>query len=297
MSLLRRAKGLLFGAALLLVLSLVLRASVRKPDKQTPFDRLVVRIVAPVQAAGSGLFSRMSSVWTGYVALVGVQKENAALSRQNAELVSKLAGQEALVRRVDRLEKLLDLRAQVLADTVVARVIAVETSRQFRVVRIRIDREGVEMRAGMPVIAPEGVVGKIVRTVGPYADVQLLSDARSAVDVVIPRTESRGVMKGTGSDTRYVCRVEYVLKKENIEVGAAVLTSGLGGSFPRDIPVGKVVSVRKSDASLYQDIEVEPSVPFAHVREVVVVLSPPPPPEIEPGKPIPDVARGFGVPR
>jgi hypothetical protein len=92
------------------------------------------------------------------------------------------------------------------------------------------------------VIAAEGVVGRIARSVGPYAEVQLLTDARSAVDVVLPRSESRGVMKGTGSDSRYVCRVEYVLKKEAIEIGDNVLTSGLGGSFPRDLPVGKVVA-------------------------------------------------------
>ena len=138
-----------------------------------------------------------------------------------------------------------------LADTAVAQVVSVETSRQFRVVRVRIDRSGVEVKPGMPVIAAEGVVGRIARSVGPYAEVQLLTDARSAVDVVLPRSESRGVMKGTGSDSRYVCRVEYVLKKEAIEIGDNVLTSGLGGSFPRDLPVGKVVAVRRSDASLY----------------------------------------------
>ena len=104
-------------------------------------------------------------------------------------------------------------------------------------------------------------------------------------------------MKGTGSDSRYVCRVEYVLKKEAIEVGDNVLTSGLGGSFPRDLPVGKVVAVRRSDASLYQEIEVEPTVPFAHLREVLIVLSPPPPPDPDAGKRGFESARGPGVPR
>ena len=104
-------------------------------------------------------------------------------------------------------------------------------------------------------------------------------------------------MKGTGSDSRYVCRVEYVLKKEQIEVGQDVLTSGLGGSFPRDLPVGKVVAVRRSDASLYQEIEVEPSVSFSHLREVLIVLSPPPPPDPDAGKRGFESARGPGVPR
>jgi len=297
LSLIRRAKSLLIGAALLLVLSLVLRWSVKAPEKQTLLDRAVVRLAAPLQGVVASLFGRVSSVWTGYVAVIGVQQENQVLRRHNAELRAQLASQSALALRAQRLERLLDLRAQVLADTAVAQVISIETSRQFRVVRVRIDRGGVEMKPGMPVIAAEGVVGRIARAVGPYADVQLLTDARSAVDVVIPRSESRGVMKGTGSDNRYVCRVEYVLKKEQIEVGQDVLTSGLGGSFPRDLPVGKVVAVRRSDASLYQEIEVEPSVSFGHLREVLIVLSPPPPPDPDAGKRGFESARGPGVPR
>ncbi|HNG00043.1 MAG TPA: rod shape-determining protein MreC [Pseudomonadota bacterium] len=297
MSLFRRAKGLLIGAALLLALSLVLRMSVRSPEKQTLLDRAVVRLLAPLQGLSAGLLGRISSLWTGYVALVGVQQENLALKKQNAELRSQLTSVSALAMRAQRLERLLDLRAQVLADTAVAQVISVETSRQFRVVRVRIDRGGVEVKPGMPVIAAEGVVGRIARSVGPYADVQLLTDARSAIDVVLPRSESRGVMKGTGSDSRYVSRIEYVLKKESIEVGADVLSSGLGGSFPRDLPVGKVTAVRKSDASLYQEIEVEPSVSFAHLREVLIVLSPPPPPDPDAGKRGFEAARGPGVPR
>lgn len=297
MSLIRRARSLLIGAALLLILSVILRVSVKAPERQTLLDRVVVRLVAPVQGVVAGLFGRVSSLWTGYVALVGVQQENQALRRHNAELQSQLASQSALALRAQRLERLLDLRAQVLADTAVAQVVSVETSRQFRVVRVRLDRNGVEVKPGMPVIAAEGVVGRIARSMGPYADVQLLTDARSAVDVVIPRSESRGVMKGTGSDSRYLCRVEYVLKKEAIEVGSDVLTSGLGGSFPRDLPVGKIVAVRRSDASLYQEIEVEPSVSFAHLREVLIVLSPPPPPDPDAGKRGFESARGAGVPR
>lgn len=125
------------------------------PEKQTLLDRVVVRLAAPLQGVVAGLFGRVSSVWTGYVAVIGVQQENQVLRRQNAELRAQLASQSALALRAQRLERLLDLRAQVLADTAVAQVISIETSRQFRVVRVRIDRGGVEMKPGMPVIAAE----------------------------------------------------------------------------------------------------------------------------------------------
>ena len=66
----------------------------------------------------------------------------------------------------------------------------------------------------MPVLSPAGVVGRVLRISGPYADVQLTTDPRTSIDVVLPRTGSRGVLKGVASDSRYLCRVEYVLHKE-----------------------------------------------------------------------------------
>jgi cell shape-determining protein MreC len=117
LSLIRRAKSLLIGAALLLFLSLILRWSVKAPEQQTPLDRAVVRLAAPLQSVVASGFGRISSVWSSYLALVGVQQENQTLRRQNAELRSQLASQSALALRTQRLERLLDLRSQVLADT------------------------------------------------------------------------------------------------------------------------------------------------------------------------------------
>jgi rod shape-determining protein MreC len=136
-----------------------------------------------------------------------------------------------------------------------------------------------------------------VRLVGPIADVQLATDPRSSIDVVLPRTGSRGVLKGVASDTSYLCRIEYLVQKDDVQVGDVVLTSGLGGLFPRDIPVGKVVRLRKPDSSLYQEVEVEPLVDFGKLREVLVVLSPPPPPDPDAGKRPTEPVRGIGVPR
>ena len=159
-------------------------------------------------------------------------------SKQNAELRSQLRACRRWRCGRSGWNDCWICAPKVLADTAVAQVISVETSRQFRVVRVRIDRGGVEVKPGMPVIAAEGVVGRIARSVGPYADVQLLTDARSAIDVVLPRSESRGVMKGTGSDSRYVSRIEYVLKRvDRSRCRRAVF--GLGRQLSARSSVGK----------------------------------------------------------
>ena len=105
------------------------------------------------------------------------------------------------------------------------------------------------------------------------------------------------MLKGVASDTRYLCRIEYLVQKDQVQLGDTVLTSGLGAIFPREIFVGKVVQLRKTDASLYQDVEVEPAIDFGKLREVLIVLSPPPAPDPDLGKRPPESIRGAGLPR
>lgn len=256
-----------------------------------------MRVTAPLQGAVGRVLGQVSSGWSHYVALVGVKRDNERLLRENTELAARLASQSQLAARAERLERLLELRSQVLTDTAAAQIIGMETSQQFRVLRLRLDRGGAEMRPGMPVLSIAGVVGRIARAVGPFADVQLATDPKSSIDVLLPRTGSRGVLKGVASDTRYLCRIEYLVQKDEVQLGDTVMTSGLGSIFPREIPVGKVVRLRRTDASLYQEVEVEPSVDFGKLREVLVVLSPPPAPDPDLGKRPTESARGMGIPR
>lgn len=280
-----------------MALALLLRASARAPERQTPVDRVVVRLTAPLQSGVGRVLGQISGGWSHYVALVGVKRENERLATDNAELRARLASLAELAARAERLERLLELRSQVLTDTAAAQVIGMETSRQFRVLRLRLDRGGAEVKPGMPVLAAGGVVGRIARVVGRFSDVQLATDPKSSIDVVLPRTGSRGVLKGVASDTRYACRVEYLVQKDEVQVGDTVTTSGLGAIFPRDVFVGKVVRLRRTDASLYQEVEVEPSVDFGKLREVLIVLSPPPAPDPDLGKRPTESARGVGIPR
>lgn len=297
MNWLRRGRRTLLAVALLVLLALMLRASVRAPERLGPVDRLLVRITAPMQSVAVRLLSNVSQSWTHYVSLVGVQRDNERLQAENAQLRMQLLAATQLAGRAERLQKLLDLRSQVLSDTTTAQVIGLEVSRQFRVMRLRLDRGGAEIKPGMPVLSAGGIVGRILRVVGPYSDVQLSTDPRSSVDVLLPRTGSRGVLKGVTNDSNYVSRIEYLVQKDEVQVGDEVVTSGLGGIFPPDMAVGRVVRLRKSAASMYQEVEVAPVVDFGKLREVMIVLSPPPPADPDAGKRPPETLRGIGVVR
>jgi rod shape-determining protein MreC len=130
----------------------------------------------------------------------------------------------------------------------------------------------------MAVLAPEGVVGRVQRVVGSTADVLLANDPQSSIDVVVQRTGSRGVLRGTGSGGGF--KVDYLLASEEVKTGDVLVTSGLGGIFPRDIPVGRIARVVPSvEGGLYHEVEVEAAVDFARLSHVLIILAPPPPPD------------------
>jgi len=266
-----------------------LSQSLRYPDRLNAFDRLVLRVSAPLQELLTRPLRGLASLARDYVALVGVRRENLRLREENARLRVAAAQAELLASRLDRAEKLLDLREQLRWRSLSARVVAADASPLFRVTRVRLDRAEPGLRPGLPVVAPEGLVGRIRHTYGSYADVLLAVDPESSIDVVVGRTGSRGVLRGLAADNRYRCRLEYLLRSDEVKVGDVVVTSGMGGAVPGGIPVGTLASVRRKEFGLYQEAEVAPVVDFSRLEQVLVLFAPaeskPPPVARSTGKP------------
>jgi rod shape-determining protein MreC len=272
MTLTRRARELVIVATLLAVPVLFLRANLAASDHLNVVDRAILRVSAPLQAGLTAAVRGIGNLWTKYIALVHVKQDNARLVDENAKLGAELVAAKDAAAREGELEKLLALRASLQFDTISARVVAVETSAFFRVVRIKLDRGADDVKPGMAVIASAGVVGRVQRVFGGWCDVLLAADPKSSIDVVVARTGGRGVVKGIAGSDRYRTRIEYLERKDEAAEGDIVVTSGLGGFFPRDLPVGKIVKVDKRGFGLYQDAEVQPVVDFGKVRDVLVVV-------------------------
>jgi rod shape-determining protein MreC len=159
-------------------------------------------------------------------------------------------------------------------------------SPQFRVLRLIVDRGKKDLQPGMPVITGTGPVGRLNKVFGDYADVTLISDPSSSIEVVIPRTGGRGILKGLGKPDSYACTIGWLERQKStetaaearVQVGDEVVTSGLGASFPPGLVIGKVAVVGKDDG-MFQNVEVEPAVDVSRVRAVEVLLAPPPPPD------------------
>jgi rod shape-determining protein MreC len=272
LTLTRRAKELVIVAMLLAVPLLVLRANLKTPAQLNFLDRGILRVSAPIQAAVTWMARGVGSAWSRYVFLVGVEAENRKLGDDNARLRSEVARLQRELGRTSELEKLVGLAAHVTAPSITARVVGIETSSFFRVVRVKLDRGDDVVKPGMAVLASAGVVGRVQRVFGPYSDVLLAADPKSSIDVVVPRTGGRGVLKGIAGDNRYRTRIAYLERKDEVAEGDLVVTSGLAGIFPRDVPIGRIVKVSKKDFGLYQDAEVQPVVDFGKLRDVLIVV-------------------------
>jgi len=157
---------------------------------------------------------------------------------------------------------------------VAANVIAGDATGIFRT--LTIDKGSSSgLRKDMAVIAPAGVVGRIVEPPSLYAaKVQLLIDKEAGAGAIIERSGVGGVVVGQDRDNEPPLDLQFVSNLSDAKVGDRLVTSGLDSIFPRGITIGTLVKVEKG-VGLYKRIAVAPAVDFAEIGTVLVVLDPP----------------------
>lgn len=229
-------------------------------------EAVIFGAFAEVQRVVSVGVSSVTSFWGGYVGLRQVNAENEQLRRELADTQIELQRLRALVDRSRGLERLLELRDQSKLTTKAAEIIAAGATPDFRTVTIdKGTRDGIQ--SDMAVLAPGGVVGRIVVPSLRAAKVQLLIDRNAAAGAVIERSRAQGVVVG-GGDERL--RMEYVSELADVVVGDMVMTSGIDGIFPKGFVIGTVDELEKS-GNAYKRIVVKPALDFRSLEAVLVV--------------------------
>lgn len=227
----------------------------------------MLRLTGPVQAGFDNMILGAANVWGTYLYLIDTVEDNRALLEENRTLRAVLTQSDEVRLENERLRLLLDFKETQEIATLPARVIAEDASSWFRTVMID---KGLEhgVTEGMPVVVAEGVVGRVVRSSPRFSRVLLITDASSAVASLLQHNRARGVCRGQGEQLVF----DFVLRQEEVRVGDRVVTSGMGGVFPKGLVVGNVGSVEKQEFGLFQAIEVVPAVDFSHLEEVLVML-------------------------
>jgi rod shape-determining protein MreC len=227
-------------------------------------------VFAEVQRIASSGIGGLRASWTDYVALQQVRTENERLRAEVAQLQVRLQQERALAQRARSLEQLMELRTAAEIETAAATVIAGGASPDFRTISIDKGRsDGLE--TNMAVIAPAGVVGRVITPSSRASKVQLLIDRNAAAGALVERSRSQGVVEGTGDGLR----LNYVSGVADVQVGDMVVTSGIDGIYPKGFVIGQVQSVERG-AGAFGAIVVQPAVDYSSIEAVLVVLTPPP---------------------
>jgi len=257
---------LLIALVLLLVFS-VLSLSLKRSPVLKKVEGLVISLTAPGMEGLQYLGRSVKQLWLGYIYLVEVRRQTVELERQLEEYRQREVRFQEAQQALTRLEALLDLKRQVALPVIGARVIAYDPSLWSR--SAIIDQGKVQgVKEGLPVLAPQGIVGRVVEVYPEYSKTMLIVDRQSAADAMVQRTRVRGILKGKGGNR---CSLEFVPKNADVQVGDLVLASGLVGLYPKGLVFGKVTAANKKNPGVFQEIEVTSSADLSALEEVLVV--------------------------
>ncbi len=238
--------------------------------------------VASYQQAATRAVSGIQRTSTAVGSFTDVVRERDQFERENAALRGQLRSFDSLARDNRELRALLGFRAQAGLRTVACEVIARDDGYGWWQT-VRLDKGyAAGIRKDMPVITPEGLVGRTTEVSDGACDVLLISDRNFQVSVRFEQEGSFGVMRGGGVALQgahsldVLCppapgQVDFVRKELAIKAGEAVTTSGLGGVFPGGLTVGRVTRTYLDESGLYQHAEVAPAADLARLRYVLVV--------------------------
>ena len=221
----------------------------------TPVEKFFVH-------GGSGFFNG----WSNYVYLRGVRRENRELRGQleQMRLEQVRLQQDALQAR--RLQSLFNFKEEFISATLPAQVIGSSGSDQSRVIYIdKGSEDGVKV--DQAVIAPDGIVGKVLRVLPTSSQILMINDQLSGVGATLEKSRLQGILAGTPNGALII---KYVMKDEKVEPGENVMTSGGDRIFPKGLSIGRVVE-SSGGKDMFLNIRVVPAANLSKIEEVLVV--------------------------
>lgn len=280
----RTARHVGLVAGLLLTFFVMLSFQVNRARALSSARGAVFGLVSPLQRLVSMTTLNLSSLWSGYIGLVGASAENDELRAENSRLQQRVRQLEETRRENSRLHAMLGIEAAPETTTRVARVIGRDISHRFQSVTLnRGSADGITMDA--PVLSPDGaLVGRVVALARWTSLVQLITDPLSGIGARLAESRRTGLLNGVDGPE---LELLYIDSMTEVISGEAVVTSGEDSLYPPGILVGTVssfnvgppvpgtptVPLARDETALFLEVSVHPGVDVLRL-ENVVVLSP-----------------------
>jgi rod shape-determining protein MreC len=235
-----------------------------------PVKGLAMRPVGGIQSWLAPRVYALRDMITSPRDIATLQRRIAELEGENAQLQQEIVTLREQIAEAEVLAALLDYaRTQPQNLYLASTVISQGASPFLRTVWIGDGSEAGVVR-GMPVVTQRGLVGRVIEVFPTVARIQLITDPQAAVNVRLQTSRADGTLVAALNGE---LRVELIEQGAVVTPGELILTSGLGGAFPADIPIGQVISVRQRDYDLFQEAVIQPSVDFSELEIVLVITN------------------------
>lgn len=229
----------------------------------------VVTITSPVRSLGSVIASPFNGLGNIFANLTASQETLDELREQNKELTARVAELSEAQETATRLEGLLELKSTYNLQSTAARIVGSSTDAWSRTVTI--DKGSLDgLAINMPVTDSSGVIGQIIEVAPTSAVVRLITDEASGVSAMVQSTRAQGILQGQPDGT---LRLEYVSVDADVKEGDIIVTSGIGGIYPKGLPLGTVASVEREPNALYYTVVVNVTSTTENNEEVLVITS------------------------
>jgi rod shape-determining protein MreC len=238
-------------------------------------------LIAPVQdltlRAVSGIQNSITTAFFTTRDFLTAPRNQQELIQRNSQLEAQVARLEAEVvslrERASEFEKLQALLgyASDLPENryLISKVIGRDTS-PFLHYLILDQGSDAGVRRGMPVVNEKGLVGRITEVSATASKLQLITDPDSVINARIQESRAEGIISGQATGE---LKLLYISQDITVTVGETVVTSGLGGGFPAEILIGRVVSVHRRDYELYQTAIIEPRSDFSRLEMLLIITN------------------------
>jgi rod shape-determining protein MreC len=233
------------------------------------FENVVLSVTRPLQQAATWATRSLGGVWDNYLYLVDLQRDNQRLREEIKWLRQENHRYLESYLQYQRLQRLLNFREQTLLDVVAAEVVGRNSNSWTEIIYINRGTRD-KVAKGLPVVTHEGLVGQVIQAAPALSQVMLLTDFRSGVDALVQRTRASGVVAGRG---RNVAELKFLPVGADLQPGDRLISSGMGGVFPKGLIIGEVKDLPRNGRHTPQ-VEIQPSVDFSHLEEVLVLVKP-----------------------
>lgn len=240
-----------------------------------PVRDLATTLLAPVQDQFSRLSRTVSDWIQGGRDLVALREENRQLRAQVDRLSVELLHLEEANKEIEHLRALLDFTRTYPvyrfkgAEVVGHAVVGSGASNLFPDLVLDVGASD-GIRRNMPVVTERGLVGRVLEVYPNACRVLLIVDVRSSVNAMIQRNRVVGLVEGRPGGKLVMTRIPH---DSNVAEGDVVITSGLGGMFPKALIIGQVSKVIRDEVGLYQEAEVQPTVDFNGLERALVITN------------------------